>query len=137
MARDSARSVFTKRRSGSFARRPGSAACGGCRWRILLIICTKQNPKIVHKDVAEPNLDLDLLSAQLGIQIVAADVVRQGPGDAGAGRIEARDTHPTRDLIVVHGIVLPDLEGVAKGEVESGGRRIDLLGAEGRRVSHG
>src|SRR5215467_4773975 len=45
MARDSARSVFTKRRSASCARRPGSAAFGACRWTIRLIICTKRNPK--------------------------------------------------------------------------------------------
>src|SRR5262249_43298672 len=46
MVQDSARSVSTKRRFASFARRPGSAAFGACRWTILLIICTKQNPRL-------------------------------------------------------------------------------------------
>jgi len=38
MAQDWGRSVFMKRRSANFARRPGSAACGVCRWEILLTI---------------------------------------------------------------------------------------------------
>src|SRR4029450_9914149 len=35
-----------KRRSASFARRPGSAASGVYRWKIRLTICTKQNRKV-------------------------------------------------------------------------------------------
>ena len=46
MARDWARSVFMKRRSASFARRPASAVSGACRWKILSTIYTKQNPKV-------------------------------------------------------------------------------------------
>jgi len=37
-----------KRRSVSFATRPGSAMSGECRWKILSTICTKQN----RRDIA-------------------------------------------------------------------------------------
>src|SRR4029453_3370770 len=52
MGQDPALSVFMKRRFASFARRPGSAASGACRWKILLTICTKQNHEVVCRSVS-------------------------------------------------------------------------------------
>src|SRR4029450_8152557 len=49
MAQDLARLVFTKRRFASFARRPGSAASGVCRWKILSTIYTKRNRKDIER----------------------------------------------------------------------------------------
>src|SRR5207237_10256267 len=44
-----------KRKFASFARRRGSAASGGCRWKILLTICTKQNRSVDCRCGGFPN----------------------------------------------------------------------------------
>src|SRR5262245_46173391 len=108
MGQDSARSAFTKRRFASFARRPGLAASGECRSKILSTISTKQN----RRDIAAGAKEAQIHSNSLESRRTCA---RNPAGGAQAASLQVsaacRDREYARPLVPV----CEDVAGTAAG----------------------